>query len=93
MEDFFSTMATKIIREQQMIIGPVALEVAKKVDGLSVNEDSLEATVSGNGVGVMEDLIKGYQTIFGRASVEVCKDAVRDIVAKLDANQVPALLK
>lgn len=94
MENLFARMATKIIKEQQTIIGPVALEVAQKVEGLSIDTSSLAVTIDeGKEAEVMENLIKGYQAIFGRASVEVCKDAVRDIVAKLDAAQVPAALK
>lgn len=94
MENIFATMATKIIKEQQSVIGPVALEVATKVEGLSVEKGSLAATLAeGREVEIMEGLVKGYQAIFGKASVEVCKDAVRDMLAKMNKDEIPSALQ
>jgi len=35
--DIWTQMAERIIREQEIIIGPIAIEQAKKVDGLEVS--------------------------------------------------------
>lgn len=91
--DIFSQMAEKIIKEQEGIIGPIALEQAKKVHGLSVDLQKHEITFSGNKTDILEKLVEKYKEVFGQASVEVCKDAVRGILAKLPKEQVPALLQ
>lgn len=91
--DIFSQMAENIIKEQEGIIGPVALEQAKKVDGLTIDMQKHEFIFSGNKTDVLENLVEKYKELFGQASVEVCKDAVRGILSKLPSDQVPALLK
>lgn len=91
--DVFSQMAENIIKEQEGIIGPVALEQANKVSGLRVDMQKHEIAFTGNKTEVLEKLVEKYKEVFGQASVEVCKDAVRNIVSKLPNEQVPALLK
>ena len=91
--DVFAQMAEKIIKEQEGIIGPIALEQAKKVSGLSVDWSKHDVKISGNKTDVLEQLIEQYKHLFGQASIEVCKDAVKGIISKLPNEQVPALLK
>lgn len=91
--DIFSQMAEKIIKEQEGVIGPVALEQAKKVSGLSVDWTKHDIKISGNKTAVLEHLVEQYKHLFGQASVEVCKDAVRGILSKIPKEQVPALLQ
>lgn len=86
--DVFAQAAEKIIKQQQGIIGPVALEQARKVPGLKVNGT---VAIEGNKTQVLEKLVEQYEHLFGRASVEVCKDAISSI--KLPPDQVPALLR
>lgn len=91
--DLFSQMAEKIIKEQEGIIGPIALEQAKKVSGLSVDMQKHEIKITGNKTDVLEHLVEQYKHLFGQASIEVCKDAVRTIISKVPSNEVPALLR
>jgi len=91
--DIFSQMAESIIKEQEGIIGPVALEQAQKVPGLSVDMQKHEIGFSGNKTEILETLVEKYRELFGQASVEVCKDAVKNMLPKLSGDQVPALLK
>lgn len=91
--DIFSQMAERIIKEQEGVIGPVALEQARKVNGLSVDMQKHEIIFSGNKTEVLEKLIEKYKELFGQASVEVCKDAVRNILSQIPKDQVPSLLK
>jgi len=89
--DVFAQVVERIIKEQESVIGPLALEQAKKVDGLSFSKSGI--SVEGNKVKVIEDLVEQYQHIFGRASLEVCRDAARPLMSKLPANEIPSLLK
>ena len=91
--DIFAQVAQKIIQEQEKIIGPIALEQAKKVEGLSVDWDKHEVTLIGNEKMVLENLVKKYQSLFGRASVEVCKEAVGSVSDKISSNNLPDILR
>ena len=90
--DIFAQMADRIIREQESIIGPIALEQASKVSGLKVNWQKHEIAFDGNKSNVIEKLVEQYQGLFGRASVEACKDAVKGIMSDVPKDQVPPLL-
>lgn len=91
--DIFAQVVEKIIKEQENIIGPVALEQAQKVPGLSVDLQKNEVSFSGSKKEITDKLIKQYESLFGRASVEVCKDAAKSLISKLPQDQVPALLR
>ncbi len=85
----------RIIKEQSLIIGPLAWDEARKVQGLSVT-DHTEATITVEGdasKGVIDGLVAQYQKIFGKASHEVCKEAVQDIIAEMPKESVPESLK
>lgn len=91
--DPFSQAVEKIVREQGNVIGPLALEQARRVQGLKVDLDKHEVSFNGNRTEILEHLVEQYQKLFGQASVQVCKDAVRPLVAKMPPQEVPALLK
>jgi hypothetical protein len=88
----YSELANKIIKEQESIIGPVAVEQARKVSGLSINPDSHEITLNGDEKEIIQNLVRQYELLFGRTSVEVCKEAVRGIISQAPQDQVPQLL-
>lgn len=89
--DIFTQMVGKIIKEQQAIIGPVAFEQARKVPGLRVDEQKNEVVLEGNEKEILEKLVEKYKSLFGQASVEVCKDAIRNM--QVPPDNLPALLK
>ena len=81
-----------IIKEQSAIIGPIALDQAKKVPGLKI-ESMNKIEVIGNNKDVLNGLINIYQSLFGKASVEVCKEAFIPYRDKVPADQIPDILK
>jgi hypothetical protein len=91
--DIFAQMAIKIIKEQESIIGPIALEQAKKVQGLDVDWSKKEAKISGNESATLEKLVEQYQHLFGQTSVEVCKDAVKSMKSDVPTDKMPPLLR
>ena len=91
--DIFGQLAEKIIEEQEHIIGPIALEQARKVHGLKVDWDKHDIQLEGNKTDVVEKLVEQYKDLFGQASVEACKEAVRGIISQVPQNQVPSLLR
>ena len=91
--DIFGKVVEKIISEQEKIIGPIALEQARKVQGLSVDMQKQEVKFVGNEKQIIESLIDQYKHLFGQASVEVCKDAARAIISQMPKDQVPSQLQ
>jgi len=90
-----SQIATQIIKEQELIIGPLAWEEARKVPGLSVidtkkGEVVLQNEDPGN---TIDKLVAQYEKIFGRTSHEVCREAVKDIIAKMPEDEIPSSLR
>ena len=91
--DILAQVAQKIIQEQEKIIGPIALEQAKKVEGLSVDWEKHEVKLAGDEKAILENLVKKYRSLFGRASVEVCKEALGSIPDKIPSTNLPDILK
>ena len=89
------TIIKSIIEHQQMVIGPLALEQANKVSGLKINNgDHLQVNLtSKNSKVILTELVKRYEQLFGRASVEVCRDAVREISPPVSITELPDILK
>ena len=74
--DAFSQIATKIIKEQELVIGPLAWVEAKKVDGLKVADATQEVALEGDKKQVIDSLVARFDRLFGRACHEVSRDAV-----------------
>ena len=91
--DIFSQIATKIIKEQELIIGPLAWCEAKKVEGLRVADTTQEVTLEGDKKQVIDGLIAQFDRLFGRASHEVSREAVIGLLADLTPTDVPMSLK
>jgi len=92
--DIFSNIARKIIKEQELIIGPLAWDEARKVGGLSVGDEKTgEVTIAGDAKEVLNKLVAQYERLFGRASREVCHDAAASLLADLQPAEVPSSLR
>lgn len=91
--DVYSKIATKIVEQQETIIGPVAIEQAQLVRGLDINWDKHSVAVQGEGKKVIDALVGQYSELFGQVSVEVCKEAASSFVGELSSDQLPETLK
>jgi len=89
-----SQIAVRIIKEQALIIGPLAWEEAQKVPGLRVTDRAAEqvAIDGANAKDVINNLVAKYEQLFGRLSHEICKEVVQDLIAELPKDEVPASL-
>jgi hypothetical protein len=86
-------IATKIIKEQELIIGPVAWSEAEKVSGLHIESGRKEVRIEGDDSAIIDKLVSQYERLFGRASREVCKEAVSSLLIGLSPTQVPVSLR
>lgn len=89
----FNQMVIKIISEQENIIGPLAVEQAQKVNGISLDWPNRKLTINGDEKVVIDSLVKQYEKIFGQASIEICKEVASSFLDKLSKNEIPTILQ
>ncbi|MDO8590796.1 MAG: hypothetical protein Q7R65_02345 [bacterium] len=87
-------IAGRIIQEQELVIGPLAWAEAGKVQGLRVDRTRHEAILTnGDPKEAVNRLVAQYERLFGRASHEVCREAVRGMLASLTPSEIPSSLR
>lgn len=92
--NIFEQMSLRIIKEQQLIMGPVAWDEASKVSGFNIlDKDKGEVSFSGDPKDIINRLVNQYARLFGKASNEVCKESVQDLIAEIPKDQIPENLK
>lgn len=90
--DSYLQAIQQVIKHQQSIIGPMAIAQAKKVSGLELSAGG-NVSVKGSGREILGKLVDQYAKLFGRASIEVCRDALRETKPQLTHDQLPANLQ
>jgi hypothetical protein len=88
----YEQVAAHIIKEQESIIGPLAFDQARKVNGIQIDLAG-KIKITGNGKEILEHLVRQYSELFGSASVEVCKEAVREVNPAVSSDELPDILK
>lgn len=83
----------RIIKEQELVIGPLAWDEARKVSGLTIDQEHNSVSFTGDSKDTINRLVAQYEKIFGKASHAVCKEAVQDIIAEIPPEQIPESLK
>ncbi len=88
-----SKLASLIVERQLLIIGPIAWEEAQEIDGLSIDVGRKEVYIEGDSREVLERLVAQYERLFGGASREACREAVRPAIYQVPSDQVPDVLQ
>lgn len=94
--DVYEQIVAKIIKSQEAIIGPVAIEQAQRVPHLEIEGDDKDRkiTIKGDEAKTIDRLIDVYKELFGQISVEVSKEAAASLINKIPAGQqMPQALK
>ena len=86
------SIAEKIIQEQALVIGPLAWSEARKVSGLQIGTDQRVMVQNGDPKAAIDRLVAQYERLCGRASHEVCKEAVASLIRGMPQADVPASL-
>jgi hypothetical protein len=87
---------SKIVLAQHMIMGPMAVDLARQVDGLSINtvkNDVENVEINEDPKLVLESLVGQYRKLFGDVSVNVSKDAISDLRGTFGDDELPSLLR
>lgn len=90
MQEQYTSLAEAIIKHQESVVGPLAWNEADKVAGIKVRERSV--SVEGEGKNALSSLVSRYEGLFGQASVEACKDAIRPLLPKMKEIDLPKSL-
>jgi hypothetical protein len=90
--EVYSEIVKRIIEQQETIIGPVAVEQAMHIPNLEVDWDKHKVTIKADGVKVVDRLVQQYKELFGKISVEVCREAAEPFIKKLPEGQLPKTL-
>ena len=93
MNDEYSKIVIAIVKEQEMVIGPMAIEQARKVPGIDLDWDTKTVVLTSDPKQTIDKLVNQYKTLFGKISVEVCKEAVGRIGKHLSSDQMPLSLR
>jgi hypothetical protein len=93
--DKVQIVVKKIVESQISIIGPLAIEQARKVSGLKISDGgNLLIEVTGNDTGkIITQLVDKYQELFGKTSLEVCRDAMKEISDVVPHGELPPILQ
>lgn len=88
-------ITVRIIREQELVIGPLAWIEAAKVPGLTII-DKRAGTVFLSDIEpetIVDKLVAQYEKLFGRASHDVSRDAVKSLIANIPVGEIPSSLR
>lgn len=86
----YVTIILKIVVEQELLMGPVAVDLAKNTPGIQL-KDHTDLNLNGDPKKILHNLIQGYQQVFGRTSIEVSKRAIKSMNVSKD--DLPEILK
>src|SRR4051812_49308547 len=87
-------IAGRIVKEQELVIGLMAWTEAQKVQGIHVLDQGrgeIELT-NGDPKQVVDRLVDQYERLFGRASIEVCREAASSLISSLAPSEIPSSL-
>jgi len=91
--DIYAQIVESIIRHQEAIIGPVAIEQAQQIAGLQVDWPQHHIIIQGDPIHVIDNLVHAYKSLFGQISVEVSKEAASSLIGRLQPDRLPQTLK
>lgn len=88
-----SLLVKSIVTGQKVIIGQMAIDQANQVPGLKVSPNLETITINGDSNEILHGLVNQYKQLFGQASVEACKDSIKEILPKISAGDIPDFLR
>ena len=90
--DLYEKAILTITKEQEKIVGKtLSIQMTALVDNLSVKNNRVE--IKGDPKIVLKDLVDQYASLFGKASIEVSKEAIKKLGHELESSDIPENLK
>ncbi len=82
-----------IVAEQKQIIGPMAISEANKVPGVKITADLQSISISGDSASVLTALARQYEKLFGQASIEACRESIKELLPQIPSQDIPTFLR
>jgi hypothetical protein len=89
--NIFKQITLSIIKQQERVLGSLAWLEAGKVTGLTVKDH--DVTLGKDAKKILGGLVAQYEALFGQASVEVCRGAVKSVAGDVEKAELPAILQ
>ena len=90
----YEEIAGAIIQKQVLVLGKlIALERARKAQGLTLGDDGVVQEIIGNAIDVLENLIDQYRELLGPAAISFAKDAALATIKKNPSLSLPRALQ
>lgn len=93
MQDLYDQIAEKIVAQQELVIGPIAIERAKEVSDLNIDWNNHTIGVKGDPKRAIDHLVGQYEELFGQVAVDTCREATNKYIAQLSPDQIPQSLR
>jgi len=94
MEEQYKSIVRAIIDKQSNVIGrDMAIKKANNVPGIEVDSDGTVLSIKGDYKKILEDLVGEYSLLSGDIAIKFCKDAIKEIIEKYTALNIPDILK
>ena len=93
MQDVYDQIAEKIVAQQELVIGPIAIERAKEVSDLNIDWNNHTIGVRGDPKTAIDHLVGQYEELFGQIAVDTCKEVSMQYIAQLNPDQIPQSLR
>lgn len=93
--EIYNQIVARILKEQELLMGPVAWFQAEKVSGLMADRNAGTVSIEERADAhvVIDSLVERFTNLFGRAGHEVCIEAVSAIIADMKPEEVPSSLQ
>jgi len=91
--EVYGQIIINIVRRQEAIIGPVAVEQAEHIPHLKLDWTNKQVEIEGDPIPVIDNLVHAYSRLFGKISVEVSKEAAVSLLHQLHPNRLPHSLE
>ncbi len=89
--DKYNVAIKYIIQEQESIIGPVAIDLLRQVDG--VNYINNEVTITkGDPKTTLSNVVNQFSTLFGQLSIEVSKQVIKSKGLQFGPGELPDIM-
>lgn len=89
MDSRYQKAVLNIVNMQKQIIGPLAMDMAKRVGAITLKDGTVE--IVGDPKVVLHQLVKEYEVLFGALSVKVSKDSIKEM--QFEPNELPEILR
>lgn len=89
MDNRYQKAILNIVNMQKQIIGPLAMDMARRVGAIKITDGNVE--IIGDPKDVLHKLVKEYEVLFGALSVKVSKDSIKEM--NFEPNELPEILR